>query len=577
MTNTAISSPPAPEGAASRRAWRAPAGWKVAALLALVLYVPWGGTRSLWFPDEPDVAEPAMTMVESGDWIVPRRNNEPWLDYPPMTYWLGAASARLLGAPTPFAMRLPVALMAVLLAAATAAVVERLAGARAGLWGGVALVTAPHFAYQALNFHPDMAFAVFVSAGLASYAFGVSRFQGWPATAWQVAGFACFGAAILSKGPLGLLLPGLILVVWHASFRQWRSMLLLAPLSLAALAVAAPWYVLLAGETSKEFVWSEVYLQNFARFKAGARGHEQPWHYYLTRIWANWGPWSLFLPAALLTAWRRDWKRPLPRLALFWFLIMFLFLTAATTKREVYLLPAYPAIAYLVGSRISVVLGGASGRLTRWLPAAFALICLVAAVVFAILTAVGAGWLPIAVEGASAADALAFAGELLVPLTALTATCAIGAVLGLVFARRGVTELTLGMIASVLCAVYLIFGASVGPRLEPKRTYRPGTEALRELSGARPIGYYLPGADLKLAGFRVNDPLFLPLETFESPREVALYLREPGNVVVLIAGRAGEIAPAIPDWENLAKRELILGSRAFLALGPRLEPPSPVD
>jgi len=55
----------------------------------LLVYVSFLGLRDLWYPDEPDIAEACKAMLESGDWIAPRRNGLIWVDYPPMLYWAG--------------------------------------------------------------------------------------------------------------------------------------------------------------------------------------------------------------------------------------------------------------------------------------------------------------------------------------------------------------------------------------------------------------------------------------------------------------------------------------------------------
>ena len=82
-------------------------------LIGLLLYVPFLGLRDLWYPDEPDIGEVCQAMYESGDWVAPRRMGVIWVDYPPMLYWAGAASAHVLGGMSEFALRLPNALAAV--------------------------------------------------------------------------------------------------------------------------------------------------------------------------------------------------------------------------------------------------------------------------------------------------------------------------------------------------------------------------------------------------------------------------------------------------------------------------------
>ena len=66
-------------------------------LLGTILYIAFIGLRDLWYPDEPDIAEVALAMFLSGDWISPRRMGEIWVDYPPMIYWVGSISSHLFG------------------------------------------------------------------------------------------------------------------------------------------------------------------------------------------------------------------------------------------------------------------------------------------------------------------------------------------------------------------------------------------------------------------------------------------------------------------------------------------------
>ncbi|MCY4442856.1 MAG: hypothetical protein OXE53_21935, partial [Deltaproteobacteria bacterium] len=53
------------------------------AALGAVLYVTCLGLRDLWFPNEPNLAQTALAMYLSGDWVVPRRMGVVWVDYPP--------------------------------------------------------------------------------------------------------------------------------------------------------------------------------------------------------------------------------------------------------------------------------------------------------------------------------------------------------------------------------------------------------------------------------------------------------------------------------------------------------------
>lgn len=173
--------------------------------LGMVLYLPGLGARDLWYPDEPDVAEPVKEMLLRGDWITPTHNGVAWVDYPVMIYWLAMVACKVAGGVSEFALRLPSALAAIALALG----LWRFAGTRlstaAGLATGAVLLTTPHFAYQATKIHPDMVFAAGQGLGLLLYAAAEPRSAAW---GMRMLAFALFGVAFLAMGPLGLLLPG---------------------------------------------------------------------------------------------------------------------------------------------------------------------------------------------------------------------------------------------------------------------------------------------------------------------------------------------------------------------------------
>ncbi|MEM1206368.1 MAG: hypothetical protein AAGN66_24260, partial [Acidobacteriota bacterium] len=434
------------------------------------------------------------------------------------------------------------------------------------LWAGLCLATAPHFAYQAVHYHPDMAFAVLISVGIVAYAWGAMRSDSSWSLPARLAGFACFGGAVLAKGPLGLLLPGLILVLWHGSARQWGALLSLAPLSLAALAVAMPWYVQLVRSLGWEEVWGELYLQNFARFGAANRGHEQPWWYYLVLLWFDWAPWSLVLPVSVVDALRNRRREPAVRLALIWLFAGLVFFSAAATKREVYLLPLFPAIAFLLGRYLSVAVGMGTGLRLRWFLRGVGGVCVAstAAVVSLAMSYVLFGTRPLR-------PPLDLLGELAVPLGVLCAVLSAGGVALLLLARKGVSTLSLAGITLGLGLVYALVLGAILPSVDGKKSYGAVAESLRAAAGEEPLGFYPHGIETKRAGFRVEDPAYLPLRLLHTPGDVATHLSRRSGVVILHPERALEISGVVPDWEQWPRREVSLGSRRFLVLGPAAE------
>jgi len=110
-------------------------------LFGLLLFVAFAGLRDVWYPDEPDIAEVALAMYLSGDWISPRRMGVVWVDYPPMIYWIGNISAHLFDSMNAFTLRLPNGLVAIAIVLITGATAARWFDARTGFWAAFALMT----------------------------------------------------------------------------------------------------------------------------------------------------------------------------------------------------------------------------------------------------------------------------------------------------------------------------------------------------------------------------------------------------------------------------------------------------
>jgi len=311
-------------------------------LVGIVVYVTFLGLREVWYPDEPDIAEVARAMFLSGDWVSPRRMGEIWVDYPPMIYWIGTVSSHAFGEMSAFSLRFPNAIAAIATILLTAGVAKSWFGETAGFWAGATLLTFVLFVYEGNSYRPDVVFTLTIAAGMFSYVSGGGN------VLLRALAFLLFGLAMLSKGPLGLLLPGLVLVTWLGIQHKWLRILELAPLSLVALLVYFSWFFTNAQAMGWDSMFSEFYAQNFERFLTSEnRGHGHPWYYYLRNFWIDFMPWSWLFPPALWGIYRSEkWRDPKVLLALLWFAIFIVFLSLAATKRQLYLLPAYPRRRY---------------------------------------------------------------------------------------------------------------------------------------------------------------------------------------------------------------------------------------
>ncbi len=454
------------------------------ALIGLMLYVPFNGMRDMWYADEPDIAEVTQTMHTTGDWVSPRRIGVIWVDYPPMIYWTGLASVQVLGF-NEFALRLPNALTAVALVLLICWIGSRWFDPETGLWAGFTLLTFQQFAQQAVGYRPDMQFSLAITGGFLLWAAGTGHRPRWYL---RVGAFVLFGVAMLAKGPLGLLLPGLVLTLWHASRREWRRLLELAPMAVVSLAVYLPWFIACSRAMGSENILYELYAQNFARFAGANRGHGKPIHYYLANIWGDLAPWSLLLPFALAWVHRaRLWRDRNVQLLLWWFGTFFVFLSMAATKRQLYLLPAYPAIALFLGIWISAVLSPSESPSGTPSPRPIRIYGLFMAgflvAVGVALMGVGSGILDVVDASELSPTVVAAIPALRPPITALGAVLIAGGLWIGIAALRRTTEGVLLRTGMTHVVVYLVLLAWLLPAANPIKTSRPQAEWIRQHMG----------------------------------------------------------------------------------------------
>ncbi|HVQ31705.1 MAG TPA: glycosyltransferase family 39 protein [Vicinamibacteria bacterium] len=303
------------------------------------------GAVPLLGPDEPRYARVAIEMQRAHEWVTPTLSGTPWLEKPPLYYWLAGLAYRVLGE-NETAARLPALAAAVALVGLTAFVGARLLGVAAGLHAGFILSTSVLWFAYGRAASMDMLLSACVTAAIGLLALRLFDAVG----SWAVpAAGAAMGLATLAKGPLGVLLPGLVLVGFAAFARDLRPLrLALNPLSIVAfLAVAAPWYGAILADQGRHFVDVFLLNHNVARFTSTVHNHPGPFVYYLPVLLMGFFPWSAFLlPALAGTKPRRE------RLDLFlvlWLVLPLAFFSLAGSKLPGYVLPCLAPLALLLG------------------------------------------------------------------------------------------------------------------------------------------------------------------------------------------------------------------------------------
>jgi 4-amino-4-deoxy-L-arabinose transferase-like glycosyltransferase len=325
--------------------------WRSGLLLLLVCFAAFWwrlGAIGLIDPDEPFYAQSAREMVQTHDWLTPRIYGAPQFEKPIFYYWLVAASFKALGE-TEFSGRLPTALSATILVLLTWLWGRRTFNPQAGFLAAVILATGLEFSVMSRLMLTDVPLAVFLAASLFSYwqaATGPARRQ-----SWLFAHFVFTALAVLTKGPIGSLIPLLAILTFSAITRT--PLLLRGKGFLAGLAayvlLVVPWYALMFARFGWQF-WEEFFIRdNWLRLIRAEHPANNHFYYYAGLLILGSIPW---LPAVVLTL-RRLWgdARQDRRLMFLcsWLLSSLVFLTIAQSKLPSYCFFLFVPLALLVG------------------------------------------------------------------------------------------------------------------------------------------------------------------------------------------------------------------------------------
>lgn len=351
-------------------------GWRRLLLLSLVSLVLFlSGFFSL--PpvdrDEARFAQASKQMIESGDLIDIRFQDEPRHKKPVGIYWLQSATAVLFGRGAEseiWAYRLPSLAGAVLSVLLTAAIGARLFDAKTGAAAAMLLAGSLLLGVEARLAKTDaVLLACILAAQLALARVWTERRGPMPPLSELLLFWLAIGAGILVKGPIILLACGgtaLLLSLWQ---RSGRWLLRLRPgLGLPLVGVVVlPWLVAIAFESDGAFFSASVGQDLLGKVLTGQESHGAPPGYYAVAAWLTFWPASLPLFLALPWIWTHRRDDPV-RFCLAWILPLWIVFELVMTKLPHYVLPAYPALALLAARALAGGLPapGSATALGRW-------------------------------------------------------------------------------------------------------------------------------------------------------------------------------------------------------------------
>jgi 4-amino-4-deoxy-L-arabinose transferase-like glycosyltransferase len=284
--------------------------WLLLLLPALTYLTATGldyGSQAISGPDEPRYAAAAREMLRTGDWLVPRFNGQVRLEKPILLYWSCALFSLVFGV-GPLACRLGPVLAGLGTVLVTAGLASRLYGRRAGLLAGLILSTTWYFPQIGRTVLSDMFLTCFVVAAVALLRVSLEE-QTWTRRRKLLlfGAYACCSLAVLTKGPVGLLLPFGIMAAWLWWEGRPFAFIGLLPLSatVTTTLLAGPWYlaVYLRGGAARDGLLRFLGHENYNRFFHSFDHLDVPWKYVTTSVPQGMMPWTLLLPAGLLTFW----------------------------------------------------------------------------------------------------------------------------------------------------------------------------------------------------------------------------------------------------------------------------------
>ena len=315
------------------------------------------GARDLWNPDEPRYAQVAREMLETGEYVVPHLNGQVYTEKPPLYFWFVALVSKPFGDVTETTARFPSAMSATLAVLLTFFLGIKMLGRREAFMGALILATSAQFFSNGRLGVLDSLLTLCIFGSLVTFYVGYVEKN----KMLYVVGFLFLAPAALTKGPVGIAVPVVVMFMFlfvenllrkEDSGRQLAWFALGTVLGLMVVAVIVlPW--LHAAYERSDGVYGSLSI--LAKQTKGrmfqSYSHRRPFYYYFRQILWQFLPWTVFFPLTVYAIKKKgDLERNVGlRFLVVWFLSTFLLFTCISGKRSQYLMPLMPAGGLLIG------------------------------------------------------------------------------------------------------------------------------------------------------------------------------------------------------------------------------------
>lgn len=317
-----------------------------------------------WDPDEARYAAASYEMAHpfdgASDWVVPHLNSIPRLNKPPLVYWLGAISINIFGV-NEWAGRMVPALAAIGIMLLLWQLGRKMFDEITGICAALIWATCGFSFAMARIFGTDMLLAAAMTLAGTGIWFALEdedgdRSRARKLVAYIVAGIG-MGLGLLAKGPVGPAIPLVVVFMYLCLARRWSRVYwpgVFLTLFIA-LAMAAPWFAAMESQRPG-FVKNFIFAENLARYSGKGDFHNAtPFHFYYAILIPRLLPWAGFLALVFRSGRAKEemqgaWRGRL--FLLLWAGFIITFFSLSRTKLVSYDLPAFPALALLLGEGI---------------------------------------------------------------------------------------------------------------------------------------------------------------------------------------------------------------------------------
>jgi len=323
--------------------------------VAAIVFVLGLGANSIWDANEAFYVETPRQMVLTGDYLTPTFNAEPRLNKPVLSYWIVAGFYQLLGISVT-SERMAIAVGALAILVATCLIGRAVRSTAVGVTAALLLASAPRFVHFARRSMIDIWLTVFMAVALAAFVHAVTQ----PVARRRalLVMYAAIGLGVLTKGPVALVLPAVVVLAWLAVERRLADVrrLLLVPGALIVLSIVAPWYAALYVRHGWDPLVAFFVGENVGRFTTALTTDRNPLFFVGVLFGDILMPWAPLLLVPIWTGWRRhaaEGTGATPRRLLWlWIVVIVAAFSLSASKEDLYILPVIPAAAVLIADAL---------------------------------------------------------------------------------------------------------------------------------------------------------------------------------------------------------------------------------